>query len=291
MPESSLMPQDPSAAAAETAARAEEKDAKSSIHSLAKGLKVLEAFSSGGESMTLSQIDVVAHLDAGTTYRILNTLVKVGYIVRIPDSRRFRLSLKVLDLGFNAIAHSDLRALIRPLLQSLVDEVNEAANFAVLEGGDVLYIERVRAGITRLGVDIRIGTTIPASITLIGRTILAYLPEPQLEKTIATPPRHPVPQIHQPDRQTLAALLEQIRKDGYSVGIALTSPDLRLLSVPVLRSDGSVIGAISVTAPAVFSSNEDLLSRALQPMQAVAQQIVRAQEATGVTSHILAERQ
>lgn len=176
---------------------------------------------------------------------------------------------------------------MRPLLQSLVNEVNEAASFAVLEGGDVLYVERVRAGITRLGVDIRVGTTIPAPITLIGRTILAFLPPEQLEKTLATSPRHPVPQVHQPNRKTLDGILERVRKDGYTVGVALTSPELRLLSVPVVRSVGGVIGAMSVTAPAFFSSDEDLLRRALKPMQTIARQIARAEEATGITGHLL----
>ncbi len=278
------------ASADETQKRAKQKDAKSSIQSLAKGLRVLEAFSSGDDAMTLSKIAAIARLDVGTTYRILNTLVDIGYIQRIPDSRHFRLSLKVLDLGFNAIGQSDLRSIVRPLLQSLVDELNEAANFAVLEGGDVLYIERVRAGFTRLGVDIRIGTTIHAPATLIGRTMLAYLPKNQLDRTLATPPRHPISIPPQTDRATLDAILQKIRTDGYSVGAALTSSELRLLSVPVLHLDGGLIGAVSVVTPAVFSTDEDLLLRVLEPLRTVAHQITCAQEAIGMTSHIVADR-
>lgn len=168
--------------------RPDPKARKNAVQSLAKGLRVLEAFSASAEEMTLSEIAAASALDAGTTFRLLSTLVDAGYVLRIPDSRRFRLSLKVLDLGFNAIAHQDLRALVRPLLQSLVDTVSEAASFAVLEGGDMLYIERVRAGVTRLGVDIRIGTTIHAPVTVIGRTILAFLPEGRLKRALATPP-------------------------------------------------------------------------------------------------------
>src|SRR5215831_17913783 len=148
-------------------------EAKSSVQSLAKGFRVLEAFSGDAEEMTLSEIADVARLDAGTTFRMVNTLVNLGYLARVPASRRFRLTLKVLDLGFHAIARKDLRALARPVLQSLVSEVSEAASFGVIEGADVLYIERVRAGFTRLGVDIRIGTTIPAAISAIGYAILA----------------------------------------------------------------------------------------------------------------------
>ena len=256
------------------------------MQSLVKGLRVLETFTSGAEEMTLSEIAAASGFDAGTTFRMVNTLVDAGYVVRIPDSTRFRLSLKVLDLGFNAIAHTDLRALVRPLLQSLVDQVNEAASFAVLEGGDVFYIERVRSGFTRLGVDIRIGTTIHAPITSIGRTILAFLPESQLERALAAAPRHPTPAVPVPDRATLNAMLAEIRKDGYLVGESAITTDLRLLAVPVIGADGWATGAISVVAPSIHSTNDDLKKRALGPMLEVASQIARAQEASGSASII-----
>lgn len=251
------------------------------MQSLAKGLRVLETFSSGAEEMTLSEIATASGFDAGTTFRMVNTLADAGYVVRIPDSTRYRLSLKVLDLGFNAIAHTDLRALVRPLLQSLVDQVNEAASFAVLEGGDVLYIERVRAGFTRIGADIRIGTTIHAPITSIGRTILAFLPENQLERALTVSPRHPIATVPVPDRAALDGMLATIRKDGYLVGESAITSDLRLLAVPVIGPDGWATGAISVVSPSVHSTDEDLKARALAPMQAIARQIARSQEAIG----------
>ncbi|MBI5110572.1 MAG: IclR family transcriptional regulator [Rhodovulum sp.] len=282
-PNGSLTPNPASPAARP---RLDPKEAKSSVQSLAKGLRVLEAFSRDADEMTLSEIAAASGLDAGTTFRMLNTLVSAGYVARIPESRRFRLTLKVLDLGFNAIAHQDLRAIARPLLQALVDEVSEAASFGVLEGGDVLYIERVRAGFTRLGVDIRIGTTIPAAVTSIGRAILAFLPEYRLERALATPPRHPMPAPKVPDRATLEPALAAIRRDGHVVERSAITPDLRLLAVPVIGPDGWATGAISVVAPATQFSDDDLKSRALAPMLATANHIARAQEAVGSTSAI-----
>ena len=111
---------------------------------------------------------------------MLNTLTMLGYVARVPDSKRFRLTLKVIDLGLHAIGRSDLRELARPILRSLVGEITEAASVGVLDGGDVLYVERVRAGLTRLGVDIRIGTNIPAVSGVIGHAILAFLPPAEL---------------------------------------------------------------------------------------------------------------
>src|SRR5450432_3705151 len=94
---------------------------RSTVQSLAKGFRLLEAFGPECEEPTLSELALTAALDPGTTYRMLNTLIDLGYIDRVPDSRRFRLTLKVLDLGFHAIAHRDLRSIVRPVLRTLVN--------------------------------------------------------------------------------------------------------------------------------------------------------------------------
>jgi IclR family pca regulon transcriptional regulator len=77
---------------------------RNTVQSLAKGFKIMEAFSAENEEMTLSEIALRSGLDPGTSFRMLNTLVDLGYVTKVPDSRRFTLTLKVLDLGFHAIA-------------------------------------------------------------------------------------------------------------------------------------------------------------------------------------------
>ena len=146
---------------------------------------------------------------------MLNTLVMAGYVSRIPDSKRFRLTLKVTDLGLHAIGRADLREIARPILRSLVGEVNEAASLGVLDGADILYIERVRAGLTRIGVDIRIGTTIPAFWSTIGEAMLAYLPPAELSRVLALKPR-PGGFPHKPmKRDEIEKSLQNVRENGY----------------------------------------------------------------------------
>jgi IclR family transcriptional regulator, pca regulon regulatory protein len=274
------------AAAAPTkrpSSRGHSAQSKNSVLSLAKGFRVLEAFSGDADEMTLSEVANAAGLDAGTCFRMLNTLLTLGYVARVPDSRRFRLTLKVLDLGFNAIARKDQRAVARPVLQSLVDEVSEAASFGVLEGGDVLYIERVRAGFTRLGVDIRIGTTIPASTSAIGYAILAFLPPDALDRSLSLPPRHPLT-APVPSRVELAEILDRVRGRGYILQESLISGGLHILAAPVLNRDGHAIGAVSVTAPMIHTSEADLLKRALDHLLAATRNIAGALEASGSSS-------
>ncbi|AQY65582.1 IclR family transcriptional regulator [Pseudomonas veronii] len=262
-----------------TDAAGEDKNQRSTVQSLAKGFRVLEAFTAESDELTLSQIADKADLDPGTTYRMLNTLVDLGYVSRIPESKRFSLTLKILNLGFHAIAHTDLRSLVRPVLRGLVSETSEAASFAVLQGADVLYLERVRAGITRLGVDIRIGTTVPACQTAIGQSILAFLSEQEVARIEALTPAMPF--ISKTLAKPLSEVLEQIRKDGYLITDSLFAEGLRILAVPVLDIDGFPVGAISIAAPAVRCSIEELERRALALTMVAAKNIGRALQASG----------
>lgn len=254
---------------------------RSVVQSLAKGFRLLEAFDGVREEMTLSELAATADLDPGTTFRMLNTLVGLGYVAKVPDSKRFRLTLKILDLGFHAIARRDLRAIARPVLRALVDDVSEAASFAVLEGSDVLYIERVRAGIARLGVDIRIGTSLPAIQSAIGQTILAFLPPEQAERIARTAPRLSIPALEVLTFETVAPTLARIRHDGFALCLSTLTEGLRILAVPVLDPDGLPVGAISIAAPGARVTSDALAEQALTPLRTAAATIARALEAGG----------
>jgi IclR family pca regulon transcriptional regulator len=264
--------------------RARARQLKSTVQSLAKGFRVLECFSDEQAEMTLSEIAAAARLDPGTTHRMLNTLVALGYVDPVPDSRRFALSLKVLDLGFRAIGRQDLRAIVRPVLRSLVGETNEAASFGVLEGGNVLFIERVRAGVTRLGADIRVGTSVPAQFSVIGIAILAFLPSVAFKRVMAAARQLTSPEVAGIKRAKLASMLDGVRKQGYILHDSLTSDGLRILAVPVRDPDGYPIGAISIAAPSFRLSAEELKGLSLKPLRAAAQRVGRALEASGSTN-------
>lgn len=256
---------------------------RNTVQSLAKGFRVLEAFSPDNDEMTLSEVAKAAGLDPGTTFRLLTTLVDLGYVGRAPESRRFSLTAKVLDLGFRAIARRDIRSHVRPVLRHLVGEINEAASYAVLDGSDVVFIERVRAGLARLGIDIGIGTVMPAAHSVVGLTILAFLSPDERERVLAIPSRSPFGSPARSLGDDLPAALADVRANGYALMDSLIADGLRLLAVPVLNADGYPVGALSVVAPAAYGSLDALRVRALPGLRAAAADIARALEAAGTT--------
>lgn len=255
------------------------RDNKSSVRSLAKAFRLLDVIAATDTDLTLSELAGAAALDPGTTHRMLNTLVDLGYVNRA-EGKRFTLTLKVLDLGFRAIGRRDIRTLARPLLRTLVDEVSEAANLGVLDGSDVLYVERIRAGMTRLGVDIRVGTLIPAANSVIGWAILAFLPPAEQARVLALPSRQrDFRDVRQP--ADLVARLATVRRQGYALGGSLVSNDLIALAMPVLDRDGFPLAAVSVAAPGMRLTADELRERALAPLRKTAQLIARGLEAGG----------
>ncbi len=257
------------------------EDGRSVVNSLAKGLRVLEAFTAERAELTLSEVAAAARLDPGTAFRMLNTLVMLGYLARIPESKRFRLTLKVTDLGFHAIARADLREVARPILRSLVGEVNEAASLGVLDGADMLYVERVRAGLIRLGVDIRVGTTIPAFWSTIGEAMLAYLPADELERVLALKPRAGVFPHKPMNRGEIMRSLKSIREEGYALRDSYFGSGLRVLAVPVLDVDSYPLAALSVAVPQIQMSMKEFRGRALDPVLRAAKDLARAVQANG----------
>ena len=252
---------------------------KSSVQSLAKGLRILEAFAADDEPLTVTEIAERAGLDPGTAFRMLNTLVSSGYVSR-SEKRRYELTLKVLDLGFNAIGRKDIRAVVRPVLRSLVGDKVEAASFGVLQGPHIVYVERMRAGITRLGVDIRVGTSIPAAINLLGQAILAFLPPGDLDKALADQ-RDAATDYPVLSRARLLPQLEAIRARGYALENSLISAGLVVLAAPVRDADGYPIAAISVAAPAVVCSADELRAIALPSLETAAAAISKAMQTSG----------
>lgn len=263
-----------------------DEDSRNLVNSLAKGLRVLESFTAERPELTLSEVAGLAKIDPGTAFRMLNTLVMAGYVARVPDSKRFRLTLKVTDLGFHAIARADLRELARPILRSLVGEVNEAASLGVLDGADILYVERVRAGLTRIGVDIRIGTTIPAFWSTIGEAMLAFLPPNELERVLALSPR-PGVFPHKPmKRDEIEASLRNVRECGYALRDSYFGSGLRVLAMPVLDVDNYPLAAVSVAVPQIQMSSKDFREHALGAVQRATEDIARAIQASGSVSAI-----
>jgi len=263
---------------------ADRSAAKSIVLSLAKGFRVLETFEASEPELNLSRIAQKADLDAGTAFRLVKTLVNLGYLRQVDGVKRYRLSPKVLDLGFHAIAGMDVNESARPILRSLVGQVNEAASISVLEGSDIVYIERVQAGFVRLGVNVRIGSRVPAYCTAAGHAILAHLPPERRMEVLTARPRARLTPSTPTSIQEIEQRLARVLETGYALSDQDTVPGLRVLAAPILDADRHPYGAVSVAAPSVACSLEDFVATSAAPLCRAARELSGILRISGAAS-------
>src|SRR6478736_3713426 len=155
--------------------------------SLERGLAILSSFHSDRPLIGVSELSRGLDLSRSTAHRYVATLAKLGYLQQDPESKRYRLGPKVLDLGFSALNSMDLLEISAPHLRRLSDETQRTVNVAILEGVDVVYVERCRAarpGQQEIDLNLHVGARLPAYCTAMGKAILAFVPEDRRDELI-----------------------------------------------------------------------------------------------------------
>jgi len=199
-------------------------------------------------------------------------LVQWGLLDRVGDS--YQLGIKVFELGQRVPVSAVLRKVSRPLLADLFAATRAAIHLAVLEGGHVLYVEKV-AGEANVRTHSEVGGRLPATCTATGKMLLAVRPESaavldRLEKTgVARPTSRSAASPSELKRQ-----LAEFRHKGYAVEMEETLVGYGSVAVPVRGADGEVYAAISATLPI----GRLHVARLVPQLHATAVGIVRAVE-------------
>ncbi len=240
------------------------------VRSLAKGLAVLSAFGHGRDKMTLSEVAAITGQTRAAARRALLTLAALGYAAA--ENRQFRLTPKVLELGFAYLSSLSLWETAYPLMRGVSEATGESCSAAVLDGDDIVYVARVPAR-RIMSVSLGIGARLPAWATSLGRVQLAafstealkaYLT--RIERTAFTP--HTVT-----DPDALFALIRRVRATGHAVVDQELEIGLISLAVPLKDRHGNVVAGLNVSSQAGSMRPDDMVSRYLPKLAEAARQI------------------
>ena len=237
--------------AAETPPKSPKTNPKNYVASVGKAFAVLKSFTSEHFELTLSEVAARADLDRGTAFRLIQTLIELGYLQTVPQSRRFRLGVACLDLGYTVLSHGSLRTIVEPLLRDLVPDVGDAASLGILDGGDVIYLARVGAGLDRHKMDRRPGSRIPAYSAALGHAMLAHLARDEQIRRLDARPRVKLSERTLTDLDALLARLDLVKRKGHAISDGENAYGLRTLATPILDAQGLVIAGLSVTVDAM----------------------------------------
>ena len=231
--------------------------------SLERGLAILSSFHSDRQLIGVSELSRELALSRSTAHRYISTLARLGYLQQDPDSKRYRLGPKVLDLGFSALNSMDLLEISAPFLRKLSDETQHTVNLAILDGTDVVYIERCRTtrpGQQEIDLNLHVGARLPAYCTAMGKAILAFLPEERREEIIAHIEFVPRGPNTLTDPQAFREELERIRLAGIAVNDEELAYGLRSIAAPIQSHSGEVLAALNLAVHRTMGSMDELIA-------------------------------
>jgi IclR family KDG regulon transcriptional repressor len=218
---------------------------RATLASVRNAARVLRAFSRAGQELGITELARQLGLSKSTVHRLVTTLTAERLLERSSTPGRYRLGLVLYELGSNVIEHVDLHQAALPVIATLRHETGEMVHVAVLDGLEVVYVERLESH-NLLPVFRQVGHRLPAYWTSSGKILLAALPPDELTRRLAD--WRPVAQTPWTitDKNRLLAELAAVAERGWAQNQEEGHRGIVSVGAPIRGRDGNVMAAVSV---------------------------------------------
>lgn len=221
-------------------------DGRRMVKSAARVADVLNLLGEGGSDMTAAEIAKRLQLPKSSAHGLLNTLLDKGIVTR--DRRgNFSLSVRLLTLATKAFDVFDVRQVARPVMVQLSNELHLTCSLAVLDGGDVVYIEKVQDNSRPVQLVTYVGGTLPAHTTALGKVLVAELPAEARDTWLDQQDYQRLTARTIGDRSEMQAAMDRYLADGYSSDENESHDGVTCLAAPIFDHTGTCVAALSVT--------------------------------------------
>lgn len=224
---------------------------------LGKGLSLLVALGAHPNGVGVSELAREVGLNVSTAYRLLTSMVPMGFVRYDEEEHKYSLGLKVFELCHKAPGVSSLSAVAYPAIRKVADRTGESTSIAVLEGTEMLVLGQAE-GRQRIQIRLTAGQRGVLYATSLGKVLLAFQPDDEqkkITKQLELLPRGPNTIV---DPADLHVELNRVRELGYAIADEENEPGIQAVAVPVKNHLGRSIAAVSVAVPALRSSVEAL---------------------------------
>jgi DNA-binding IclR family transcriptional regulator len=246
------------------------------VASVERALAVLDALSNGAPELGTNEIARRTGINASTVSRLLATLAGSGMVEHVPSTGRYRLGLRLLQLGNAVLGRLDLREIARPHLRALVVATGETATLSAPGERDAVTVDFAQSASSVQSVA-RVGRPSVAHATATGKVLLAFgaaqLPSGALKsytpRTIT-------------DRRKLAPELERVRRNGYAEAVGEREPHLNAVAAPVFGLRDELVAILGVQGPASRFGREPMRA-SLGPLTEHARSVSEALGWSGAT--------
>ena len=220
------------------------------VQSVDRALSILEVLSDYNEGLGVTEISDRIGLHKSTVHRLLGTLIYKGYVTQDSESNKYKITLKLFELGNKKVEDMDILTVSKPYTKELMEKVNEVVHFVIREGNNIVYIDKVEADNT-IRMASTIGRRSPLYCTAVGKAILAQLSDKEVEKIWNSSKIEKLTEFTITDLKEMKEELEKVRQKGYAIDNEENELGVRCAGAPVFNRFGKVEGAISISGPTI----------------------------------------
>ncbi|MBQ7797221.1 MAG: IclR family transcriptional regulator [Lachnospiraceae bacterium] len=213
-----------------------EKNDGGTVRAVDRALSILDCFSNGQTSFSLTELSKALGLSLTTTLRIIGTLENRDYIRRNPDDGRYYLGFRLSKLGSIALSNMDISRIAQPFLRTLLEQFNESVGIYILQNDSRVCVARLN-GTNSLRFVVMLGDTLPLTRGAAGRTLLAHMPESDIRRLLADDPF------------TTIEELAELRNVGFARSHGERDSSVESFSAPIFNADGEITAAVFLTGP------------------------------------------
>jgi DNA-binding IclR family transcriptional regulator len=229
------------------------------MQSLERSIRVIVELSKRPEGIALGDLAEATDLHKSTLFRILKTLKEHHFARQDRETQIYFLGLGILELTFDYLTGLDIRQAALGHMRKLNNDTQETVNLGVLDGYNVVYIERVESR-QMLRTTSPVGKRTPAFCTALGKAMLAFASEDAIQESLFKKPLQKLTPFTKTDPQEIIQELDGIRESFIAIDDRENQEQVRCIAAPIIDAKNQAVAAVSISAPASRINIEDSLN-------------------------------
>jgi IclR family transcriptional regulator, KDG regulon repressor len=228
-----------------------------SVQSVDRALTILDILKENSRGYGVTELSNRLDVSKSTIHRLLMSLLKKGWVRQDKETEKYLLGLKLIEFGQTVSENLDIRKLASPYLHHLAEITGETAHLVILDQHEIVYIDKIESTQT-IRMFSQVGKRAPLHCTGVGKAILAFLPEEQVDTIIETKGLPKFTEKTITSREQLFRHLQEIKNRGYSIDDEEHELEIKCAAAPILNFKGDIVAGVSVAGPIMRISDEKL---------------------------------